>query len=149
MNTDNQDKKPRWVYRFDNFRRALFLLNDAFEKRKEHELSQLEEEGIIQRFEYCWELSWKTMLDFLRENGTVLQSITPTYVIRGALFAEIIDNGEAWMSALSTRNEMSHTYNFAKFKEAIIKIESNYMPIFEAFEDKLMELRLDLDFNNE
>ena len=41
--------KPRWQYRFDNYKRAFILLREAMEKET---LSQLEQEGTIQRFEY-------------------------------------------------------------------------------------------------
>ena len=55
----NPRKKPRWQYRFDNYKRAFVLLREALEE--DRELSQLEQEGVIQRFEYTMELAWKVM----------------------------------------------------------------------------------------
>ena len=52
----------RWHYRFDNYRRAFLLLQEAIEL--ERPLTQLEKEGIIQRFEYTMELAWKTLKDW-------------------------------------------------------------------------------------
>lgn len=54
---DMAPESPRWVYRFDNFGRALSLLQDAVATMEDRELSQLEKEGLIQRFEYTWELA--------------------------------------------------------------------------------------------
>ncbi len=51
----------RWKYRFDNFQRAFLLLREGVETLVERPLSQLEKEGLIQRFEYTWELAWKTL----------------------------------------------------------------------------------------
>lgn len=50
----------RWKQRFRNFDRAFVLLRDAMEKSPAA-LNQLEREGVIQRFEYCFELAWKTV----------------------------------------------------------------------------------------
>ena len=55
------EEKKRWQYRFDNFKRACFLLQEAAGRNREGGLDQLAKEGMIQRFEYCMELAWKTM----------------------------------------------------------------------------------------
>ncbi len=46
---------PRWMYRFESFSRACSRLREAA-KNDPHELSDLEREGLIQRFEYTFEL---------------------------------------------------------------------------------------------
>ena len=43
-------------------------------------LNPLEKEGVIQRFEYCFELAWKTMKDYLEEGGFVFAAVTPRLV---------------------------------------------------------------------
>ncbi len=52
------DDTPRRLYRFNNYMRAFSLLREAIEMMDEKEPSQLEKEGIIQRFEYTTELAW-------------------------------------------------------------------------------------------
>lgn len=81
------DPTPRWHYRFDNFHRAFSLLRDAMEQ--EQPLSQLETEGVIQRFEYTMELAWKTLKDYLESENVVLDQITPRTVIRRAFEAGV------------------------------------------------------------
>jgi hypothetical protein len=61
----------RWKQRFQNFDRAYALLSEALE-RKPEALSLLEKEGVIQRFEYTFELAWKTLKDYLEEGGLVI-----------------------------------------------------------------------------
>ncbi len=135
------DDRPRWIYRFDNFRRAFSLLREAVEAMEERELSQLEKEGIIQRFEYTWELTWKTLLDYLTYQGIVLPTKTPRSVIVAAFQADIIEDGDGWMAALEARNKMSHVYNFKVFEELIDAIRVRYLALFDqVYEDFLARL---------
>ena len=67
-------KEIRWKQRFQNFNRAYNLLNCALEENDIDDLSNLEQEGVIQRFEYTYELAWKTLV----EDSTVVVVPTPT-----------------------------------------------------------------------
>ena len=125
----NQDK-PRWQQRFDNYKRAYFLLQEAIETRSQTSLNQLEKEGIIQRFEYCCELAWKTIKDYLESQNIVFSQITPRAVLKEAIASKLISNGQNWMEALDTRNAMSHTYDFKKFEKAIEEIAKKYLIFF-------------------
>lgn len=121
----------RWQYRFDNFKNAYSLLNEAIALSKTRTLSSLEQEGLIQRFEYTWELAWKTLKDYLEVQGIILDTITPATTIRAGFSAKIITNGDMWLQALDTRNKMSHTYNVKQFEKAIILIEKDYIILFD------------------
>lgn len=68
MNLLNNTKLPRWLYRFDNFKRAFSLLREAINIMQERKITQLETEGAIQRFEYTWELTWLVLKDYLEYN---------------------------------------------------------------------------------
>ena len=61
-------EEVRWHYRFHNFSRAYTLLREATE-REVSELNELEREGVIQRFEYTFELAWLTLKDRLEYDG--------------------------------------------------------------------------------
>lgn len=137
--TLNNSEKPRWLYRFDNFKRAFSLLGEAIHTIRTRRISQLEQEGVIQRFEYTWELTWKVLRDYLEHKGVILETITPAAVIKAALAANLIKNGEVWMDALDARNKMSHTYNFKKFEKIIIDIEKNYYPELKSLNLKMLK----------
>ena len=51
----------RWIQRFDNFKRAFARLADAAAQAKQRKLSELEEQGLIQAFEFTHELAWNTL----------------------------------------------------------------------------------------
>ncbi len=130
--------KLRWQYRFDNFKRAFSLLREAIELKHNKKLSDLEKEGIIQRFEYTWELTWKTIKDYLEDSGIVLDKITPQAVIRAAIEAKVITNREQWMSALDARNKMSHTYDNMVFAQIIEDVDTRYLSLFDQLYEKLL-----------
>jgi len=132
-------EKPRWQYRFDNFKRAYILLREAIEQTQERKLSQLEKEGIIQRFEYTIELAWKTMKDYLESQNLVLDQVTPRAVIKEAFAAKLVTDGQVWMDALDARNKMFHTYDFRKFEEVITDIQKHYLTVIEDLHFKLLE----------
>ena len=90
----------RWQYRFRNFSRAFALLREALEGEIEA-LSQLEREGVIQRFEYTFELAWNLLKDRLEYDGIALPTVTPRHVIRQAFQARLIQDGDAWIDMLT------------------------------------------------
>lgn len=135
--------KPRWQYRFDNYSRAFILLREGVEAINEREMLQLEREGLIQRFEYTWELAWKTLRDYLDFQGVILDSVTPRSVIRAAFAANIISRGDKWMEALDARNKMSHTYNFSVFEEVIVEIQTHYLSLLDELYEFLLSKSLE------
>lgn len=124
-------KETRWQQRFENFERAFLLLRSALDQKSLNEFSDLEKEGIIQRFEYTYELAWKTLKDYLEYTGITLEQITPRNVIKQAYAANIIKDGQAWIEMLEHRNLMSHTYNQKTFEKAVAAISNNYLVILD------------------
>ncbi|MCL1807510.1 MAG: nucleotidyltransferase substrate binding protein [Oscillospiraceae bacterium] len=125
------NKDIRWKQRFQNYRRAFTLLRSALEDREIDDFSDLELEGVIQRFEYTFELGWKTFKDYLDFSGVTLKEATPRRVIKECASSDIFNqagiNADVYMDMMLTRNMLSHMYDSAKFKEAIIKIKAKYL----------------------
>jgi nucleotidyltransferase substrate binding protein (TIGR01987 family) len=133
------DDRPRWHYRFDNYRRAFDLLSQAVAIMDERPLSPLEKEGTIQRFEYTWELAWKLLKDYLEDQGIILDKITPAATIKSALAAKIITQGDLWMQALDARNKMAHTYNQDQFEQITQAIRKDYLALFEDLHEFMLQ----------
>lgn len=106
------EKTVRWKQRFQNFEKAFQQLTEAVEKFDN--LTDLEKEGMIQRFEFTFELSWKTLKDYLESQN--VEAKFPRDVIKEAFHYEIIENGETWMEMLEIRNLLSHTNDEETFK---------------------------------
>jgi len=120
----------RWKQRLENFERAFLLLQEAF-KKDSAEMSDLEKEGAVQRFEYTFELAWKTLKDYLDYSGVVFDQITPRSVIKQAFAAKIVKDGQTWIEMLEQRNLMSHTYDSQKFDAAFSNIMQHYLVALE------------------
>lgn len=125
----------RWKQRFSNFERGVALLDEALQNVAE--LSMLEKEGVIQRFEYTIELAWKTLKDFLEESGLVISPVTPRQVLKDAFAANIIPDGQVWIDMVNTRNLLSHTYDSAVFEAAVVDIADRYLPALKALHKDL------------
>ena len=126
----SQDPDIRWKQRFQNFDRAFVLLRDALENGPDA-LNQLEKEGVIQRFEFSFELAWKTLKDFMEQDGFVFATITPRQVLKDAFAAKILADGQVWIDMLDHRNLLSRTYNLAKFEEAVNAVHERYLDAFD------------------
>jgi len=122
----NQD--IRWKQRFANYTKALTQLRKFIDKG---ELNELEEQGVIQAFEYTYELAWNVIRDYLREQGN--QNIHGSRdAIREAFNLELISDGEGWMDMLKDRNLTAHTYNEETAQAIAENIKNRYFPLFEA-----------------
>lgn len=112
------NKEIKWQRKFENFEKAFQNLHVLVSYNKTY--SDLEKEGIIQRFEILVELSWKVLKDFLIYQGFEEEK-SPKSVIRRAYQSDIIQDVEQWMQSLDQRNRTSHTYN-----ELILEEITNY-----------------------
>ncbi|MEB2786873.1 nucleotidyltransferase substrate binding protein [Algoriphagus persicinus] len=115
----------RWKQRFENFSKAVKLLEEV-QSLDLGKISQLEKEGIIQRFEFTLELGWKTLKDRMESDGLVLPQISPKIVVKEAFKAKYIDRIEIWIDMINDRNLLSHTYDFTVMEEVIPDIQKRY-----------------------
>ena len=102
-----QDQDIRWLQRFANFNKALAKLTEVFDDR-EDDLSELEQEGMIQRFEYTFELAWKTLQDLLRYKGYI-DIAGPNPVLEQAFKDGYLTDAEGWKAMKKSRELSSHT----------------------------------------
>ena len=118
----------RWKQRLQQFIKAEKRLSDALTNGFEV-LSRLEQEGVIQRFEYTFELAWKVLKDLLFYEGFDVKS--PREVIRQAFESEYIneDDTETALDALEKRNLLTHTYEESTMLEALDLIENQFQPM--------------------
>jgi nucleotidyltransferase substrate binding protein (TIGR01987 family) len=130
----------RWHQRFHNFDRAVVLLREPIE-RGVTELSPLEKEGTIQRFEFAVKLAWKTLKDYLQLEGREIDLVTPWHVVKEAFAAHILRDGQVWIDMLDHRNLLSHTYDAATFDQAVIAIRDRYLAAIEELHAWFLERR--------
>jgi nucleotidyltransferase substrate binding protein (TIGR01987 family) len=142
-NFDSSNKNDvRWRQRFQNFNRAFTQLTNAAALAGQRKLSELEQQGLIQAFEFTHELAWKTLKDFLESHG-VSNVVGSKDAIREAFAAGLIEDGEAWMQMIQSRSETTHTYDERTANEIGDAILSRYMPRFIGFQEKFTQLEIE------
>lgn len=120
--------KKRWQERLEFYNRAINQLKAATAKT---EYSELERAGLIQIFEYTFELGWKLMRDYCTELG--YETNSPRASIQNGVLAGLITeaDGYEWIDALKQRNLLSHTYDEQRSLEAEALIKQRYYVIIE------------------
>lgn len=130
----------RWIQRNKHFIQAYEQLRRAQMLAGERALSDLEEQGLIQAFEYTHELAWNTLKDFLESKGggNLYGSKDTT---REAFRLGLIEDGETWMEMIKSRDLTSHTYNLQIAKSIVNAILARYCGEFEGLCRRLERLR--------
>ena len=138
MTPPNQD--IRWLQRFQNYQKALAQLTQAVDLSRQRALSKLEQQGLIQGFEYTHELAWNTLKDFLETRGAA-EIFGSRDTTRAAFAAGLIDQGEVWMQMIQSRNQSTHTYNEEMMTQIVTAVIQTYMAEFTKLQSKFEQLR--------
>ncbi|MEW6203374.1 MAG: nucleotidyltransferase substrate binding protein [bacterium] len=129
----------RWIQRYKHFMQAFGQLEKAVELSEQRPLTELEEQGMIQAFEYTHELAWNVLKDFLESQG--LRNLYGSKdTTREAFKRGLIENGEVWMDMIKNRNLTTHTYNGEIAQKIVRAIIENYRTEFKQLIDKLKPL---------
>ena len=131
----NQD--IRWKQRFNNLQKAFSLLKEAIENKNISQLNSLEKEGVVQRFIFTFELTWKTLKDKMTVDGILIDKISPRYVFKLAYQKKYIDNIEIWLNMIDDRNLMSHNYSETNFDNLLKVLSKKYYPILKEFHNNI------------
>lgn len=129
----------RWIQRLDNYGRALQTLRSAAELAAQRPLSELEQQGLIQGFEFTHELAWNLLKDFLEAQG-IAGLIGSRDAIRTAFKNGLLEDGETWMEMIKARNLSSHTYQQDLAQRIATDILTRFYPAFVALELKMRSM---------
>lgn len=118
--------------KYENFQNALRRLNEGVIKLDNS--NDLLRDGLIQRFEFTFELAWKTLKAIFEDEGLIGLN-SPKMVLREAYVAEIIKKDELWLSMLNDRNSTSHIYS----EQVAIQICNNIVSKYVVELNNLLE----------
>ena len=108
---------------------AVARLREALDDYSKMPLDSIRD-GVIQRFEFCTELAWKTMREYLIDQGyTELNS--PKAVVKQAFAFGMIQDQAAWIALLNDRNLTSHVYDESTAKLIFNRIEQQHLALFD------------------
>jgi nucleotidyltransferase substrate binding protein (TIGR01987 family) len=135
----NMNEDVRWKQRFQNYNKVLATLNSALELAASRELSDLEKQGMIQGFEFTFELAWNVMKDYLEEQG-ITGIIGSKGAIRHAFSNGIIEDGQVWMDMIEGRNLAAHSYDEETAKKLVKSITDVFYNHLAALAEKMNNL---------
>lgn len=116
----------RWVQRFENLEKSVQNLKDIRDCIKREGINKIYTMALIQAYEIVFELSWKTLKDYLEYNG--ITTDTPRETIKEAFAKNIISDGQVWIDMMEARNKTSHTYKEEFATELCNDILNTYIP---------------------
>ena len=128
-------KEIRYLQRLENFKQANTNLLETVDCINQNGLNKIYIMALVQSFEMCFELAWKTMKDYLEYDGIITDS--PRTTIKEAFSTRLIDDGQCWIAMLEARNKTSHTYKEEFAKEIAQDILNKYLPLLKNLQNKL------------
>ncbi len=103
-------------------------------------MNELEKQGLIQAFEYNYELAWNTLKDYFEDQGeTNIHGSRDAF--RLAFNRGLIENGEIWMDMITSRTLTTHTYNEDVAGQIVTAISTRYISEFSKLHARLLSLR--------
>lgn len=122
-------------YALQKLKSAFGKLKDAVDKA----VDDLDRDGVIQRFEFTFELFWKTSKMFMEYEGFDNCKGPRSCIKEGARRSFLVDC-EMLLDMLEDRNKTSHIYDedtardiSKRIKEKYIKAFGNNIQIFEKY----------------
>lgn len=122
---------------YQKYKKALKRLQEALNEEE----TDIVIDGVLHRFEFTFELSWKTMKDCLEYMGIVNKTGSPRENIQLAFKQGLIDDGEMWINIMLDRNSLAHLYDEDTSREIYDNIKNKYMIELKKLERKLEEIK--------
>ena len=122
--------------KYENFCNALSNLKDIYDYEEPY--GNVELTGLVGLFEVCFEQAWKAMKEILEVNGyDSAQTGSPRHIIKTAYQAGMIDDEQAWLSSLVSRNNVAHAYNKDVALDIIQATKESYYQMFVQLKNKI------------
>ena len=128
-----------YMQKFQNYEKAITRLNEGIEQFDKTDT--LQRDGLIQRFEFTFELAWKTLKAIFEDEGLIGLN-SPKTVLREAFSSDLIHDEDKWLSMLNDRNSSTHIYSEELAIEICNNITSKYIKAFEALMEQIQLRKL-------
>ena len=120
--------------KIENYHRALARLEQAVAAYTAAPEDALYRDGLIQRFEFTAELAWKSLKEYLSDQGTVFELVSPRAVLKEACAAGVLKEPQVWNDILAARNVTSHVYEERTAAEVARQICTDFLPALQALD---------------
>ncbi len=121
--------EPRWINRLTNFQRALRQLENGLQTYPN--LTDLEQDGVLQRFGFTVELAWKTLQAYFADVEGYTDVKGPRKVIIQAFKNELVANGHDWLQLLDSRKALSDVVDQAERHQILVRVQDTYLALLQ------------------
>ena len=128
--------------RFEDRIQDLANATERLKEALQQEENDIVIDCVLHRFEFTFELAWKTMKDFLEYNGISENIGSPREILRRAFESHLIEDGEEWIIMMLARNSFSHLYDEESSRKIYKEIKENYIKLLEILNDSFESLLL-------
>ncbi len=129
--------KNRLEYSLNQFMNALDRLSEGAAEARD----ELDRDGVIQRFEFCFELLWKTLKIYLEDRG--IEARSPKDSLKAAFGQGWITEEDGFLDMLADRNKTSHIYGREESQKIYNRITRQHIPLIKALAQRLQSLMND------
>lgn len=119
------------LQKIENYHHALAQLAEAVQVYEKSPGDSLYRDGLIQRFEFTVELAWKSLKEYLEDQGAVLGIASPRGVLKEAYAAGAIVDAETWNHIIEARNITSHVYDEKTAQTVAGQIAREFLPVLQ------------------
>lgn len=126
----------RFEQRKQDFYSALDRLKEAISENP----TDIIVDGTLHRFEFTFELAWKTVKDYLEFLGIVNSVGSPREIIKSGYKQGIIEDGDGWIAMMLARNSLSHMYDEITSRMIYDDIVNRYIGLFDCIKTKFEQI---------
>lgn len=126
--------------RFEERKQELLNATERLKEALKEEENDLVIDGTLHRFEFTFELAWKTIKDYLEYAGIIEGTGSPREIIKTAFANGVIEDGDKWINMMLARNSLSHFYDEKKSREIYIEIKNIYFELFQKLNEKFSKI---------
>lgn len=112
-------------FKFMNLKKAynkLIEVSEIYDGQNE-----IVRDSLIQRFEFTYELTHKTLKEAMKYLGVTLENSFPRTIYKKAYVNNLISDDKIWINLLEDRNRTSHIYSEDLSDEIADRIMKNYI----------------------
>ena len=126
------EDKERFEQQRGYYERALARLGEVLLVDE----TEIVRDAIIQRFEFTFEMAWKTLFRYLTGQGERVAE-KAWAVLPEAFQSQLIEDAEAWDRMRELRNQTSHEYNQQKAIDVVAFVRQQAYPAMLALRDEM------------
>lgn len=123
--------------RFEERKKDLINATNRLKEALNEEESDLIIDGVLHRYEFTFELAWKTLKDYLEYLGVTINTGSPREVIKESFAHDLISDGETWIKMMLARNSLSHLYDEETSRKVYNEIKEKYIYQIEKLIERL------------